>query len=147
MKQALGAREAHQGAWHIGRFCSWLCGLSPEGFSAIEEPISQSLPRGITIQEATPEQLGEALKSAINGSAHKTEAIVKFVFSKLAGSEPAKAEVVIRAVIQVIPTEAVSGFVQIAARSRLPRATARSQAMTLAHPVGRLHWLNWPHLR
>jgi hypothetical protein len=111
MKQAVGA-------WHLGRFCRWLCGLNTKGFYAIEEAISGSLPRGITIQEATAEQLGEALKSAINASGGKTEAIVKFVFSQLAGCEVAKAEVVIRAVIPSIPAEAVPGFVQTAVRAR-----------------------------
>jgi len=123
MKQAVGA-------WHLGRFCRWLCGLNTKGFYAIEEAISESLPRGITIQEATAEQLGEALKSAINASGDNTDAIVKFVFSQLAGCEVAKAEVVIRAVIPVIPAEAVSGFVQTAARARpsLALTVARTAA-------------------
>jgi hypothetical protein len=130
MKQQSGARGTHFGAWQIGRFCGWLCGLNPKSFDSIEEPISEGLPRGITIPDATAEQLGEALKSAINTSNHKTDEIIKFVFSQLAGSEVAKAELVIRAVIPMIPAEAVSGFVQTAARARpsLALTVARTAA-------------------
>jgi hypothetical protein len=118
MKQALGAQEINPSGWQIGRFCGWLCGFNPKSFQGIETPISRSLPRGITIQEATAEQLGEALKSAIHKSGHKRDAIVKFVFSQLASSEVERAEVVIRAVLPVIPPEAISGFVQAAAKAR-----------------------------
>jgi hypothetical protein len=118
MKQALGAQDINPRRWQIGRFCSWLCGFNPKRFHGIETPISRGLPRGITIHEATAEQLGEALKSTINTSGHKRDAIVKFLFSQLASSEVERAEVVIRAVLPVIPTEAVFGFVQIAAKAR-----------------------------
>ena len=130
MKKLWGLRESHLGARNLGRLCSWLCGLNSTGFYAIEAPIAESLPRGTTIQEASAEQLGEALKLAINTSDHKTDAIVKFVFSQMAGSEVAKAEVVIRTVIPVIPSEAVSRFVQTAARARpaLALTVARTAA-------------------
>jgi hypothetical protein len=134
MKQALGARETHSGAWNIGRFCSWLCGLNPKGLYAVEAPISASLPEGITIQEATAEQLGEALKSAIKTSGHETDAIIKFVFSQLAGGEVAKAEIMIRMVIPVIPAEAVSGFVQTAARARPALALTVARTATAMVP-------------
>jgi len=129
MKHTFGAREINLKAWNLGRFCGWLCGLNTKGLYAIEEPLSECLPQGITIQEATPEQLGEALKSAINASGPKTDAIIKFVFSQLSGSEVAKAEVVIRTVVPVIRAEAVSGFVQTAARAR------PSLAFTVARTV------------
>jgi hypothetical protein len=118
MKKALGAQDANSSGRRIGRFCSWLCGFNSKSFHATEMPISHGLPRGITIQEATAEQLGEALKSAIHSSGHKRDAIVKFVFSQLASSEVEKAEVVLRAVLPVIPAEAISGFVQTAAKAR-----------------------------
>jgi hypothetical protein len=118
MKQVLGAQDTNQAGWQLGRFCSWLCGFNLNGISAIETPISQGLPKGITIQEATAEQLGEALKIAINTSGHKRDAIVKFLFSQLASSEVERAEVVIRAVLPVIPAEAIFGFVQTAAKAR-----------------------------
>jgi hypothetical protein len=140
MKQESGSRDTHFGAWQIGRFCNWLCGLNSKGLYTIEAPISARLPKGITIQEATAEQLAEALKSALNTSGHKTDAIVKFVFSQLGGSEVAKAEVVIRAVIPVIPAEAVSGFVQIAARARpsLALTVARTAADMLPEQSERI---------
>jgi hypothetical protein len=122
-------KQAERG-WNLGRFCKWLCGFNTKGFYGIEEAISESLPPGITIQEATAEQLGEALKSAINASNGKTDAIVKFVFSRFAACEAAKAEVVIRAVVPAIPVETVSGFVQTAARARpsLASTVARTAA-------------------
>ena len=127
-------------AWNLGRFCRWLCGFNTKGFYAIEEAISESLPLGITIQEATAEQLGEALKSAINASDGKTDAIVKFVFSQLTGCEAAKAEVVIRAVIPAIPAEAVSGFVQTAAKARpsLASTVARTAAAIVPEQSARI---------
>jgi hypothetical protein len=130
MKQALGAKHPYPEARSIVRFCGWLCGFDPEGSYAREEPITKSLPRGMTIREATPEQLAEALKSAILTSRDKTDTIVKFVFSQLASGEAAKAEVLIRAVIPVIPAEAVSGFVQTAVRARpsLALTVARTAA-------------------
>jgi hypothetical protein len=118
MKKALGAQDTNSSGRKIGRFCSWLCGFNPKSFHAPEMPISRGLPRGITIQEATAEQLGEALKSAINTSGYESEAIVKFVFSQLDSSEVERAEVVIRAVLPVIPADAVIGFVQTAAKAR-----------------------------
>jgi hypothetical protein len=82
------------------------------------------------MEEATAEQLGEAVRSAIITSSQKTDAIIKFVFSKLASGEVAKAEVVIRAVIPVLPAAAVSGFVRTAARARpsLALTVARTAA-------------------
>jgi hypothetical protein len=76
------------------------------------------------MEEATAEQLGEAVRSAIITSSQKTDAIIKFVFSKLASGEVAKAEVVIRA------AAAVSGFVRTAARARpsLALTVARTAA-------------------
>jgi hypothetical protein len=121
-------------AWNLGRFCRWLCGFNTKGFHGVEEAISESLPPGVTIQEATADQLGEALKSAINASDGKTDAIVKFVFSQLAGCEAAKAEVVIRAVIPVIPAEAVPGFVQTAARARPSLASTVARAAAAIVP-------------
>jgi hypothetical protein len=130
MKQALGARHLHPESRSLVRFCGWLCGFNPNGFYASEAQITQSLPRGMTIREATPEQLAEALKSAILTSRQKTHPIVKFVFSQLASGEVAKAEVVIRAVIPLFPAEAVSGFVRIAGRARpsLALTVARTAA-------------------
>jgi hypothetical protein len=112
------------------RFCRWLCGFNAKGSHASEAPLVQSLPSGMTIREATPEQLAEALKSAIITSHDKTDAMVKFVFSQLASGEAAKAEVVIRAVIPLIPVEAVSGFVRTAGRARpaLALTVARTAA-------------------
>jgi hypothetical protein len=118
VRQASVDKEIHSVTWSFGRFCSWLCGLKPIGFSAVEEPISASLPRGVTIQEASAEQLAEALKSAIVRSTHQTDAIVSFVFSQLSRGEAAKAEVVLRAVIPVIPAEGISEFVRSAAKAR-----------------------------
>jgi hypothetical protein len=130
MKQALGTRETHPGTWKLGRFCSWLCGLDPKGLALIEAPISESLPDGVSIRNATANQLGEALKLALMTSDHEPDAMVKFVFSQLAGSEAAKAEAVIRAVIPVIPADAVSEFVRIAAKARpsLALTVARTAA-------------------
>jgi hypothetical protein len=118
MKQSLRAQDINPSAWQLGRFCSWLCGFNPESFHCVEVPISRGLPRGITIHEATAEQLGEALKSAIHTSGHKRDAMVKFLFSQLGSSEVERAEVMIRAVLPVIPAEAVFGFVQTAAKAR-----------------------------
>jgi hypothetical protein len=129
VKQTFGTRETHPGARKLGRFCGWLCGLDPKGLSLIEAPISESLPAGVTIRDATANQLGEALKSALMTSDHESDAMVKFVFSQLAGSEAAKAEVVIRTVIPVIPADAVYRFVQTAARAR------PSLALTVAKTV------------
>jgi hypothetical protein len=126
----LGARQPHPGWEHLGRFCRWLCGHNSNDFAASEQPISESLPRGLPMEEATAEQLGEAVRSAIITSSQKTDAIIKFVFSKLASGEVAKAEVVIRAVIPVLPAAAVSGFVRTAARARpsLALTVARTAA-------------------
>jgi hypothetical protein len=140
MKQALGAQEINPSGWQLGRFCSWLCGFNPKHFHGIETPISRGLPRGITIQEATAEQLGEALKSAIHTCGHKRDAIVKFVFSQLASSEVERAEVVIRTVLPVIPAEAVFGFVQTAAKARpsLALTVAKVAAAMVPEQSGRI---------
>jgi hypothetical protein len=134
MKQALGAQVTDPGGWQLGRFCSWLCGFNPKGFHGIETPISQGLPRGITIQEATAEQLGEALKSAMNNSGHNRDAMVKFLFSQMASSEWERAEVVIRTVIPVIPAEAIYRFVQTAARARPSLALTVAKTVTAMVP-------------
>jgi hypothetical protein len=130
MKQAMGGRHSHPETRSLARFCGWLCGFNAKGPSASAAPFTQNLPRGMTIGEATPEQLAEALKSAIITSNQQTDAMVKFVFSQLGTSEAAKAEVVIRAVIPLIPVEAVSGFVRTAGRARpsLALTVARTAA-------------------
>jgi hypothetical protein len=130
MKQAMGGRHAHPETRSLVRFCSWLCGFNAMGSSASAAPFTQSLPRGMTIGEATAEQLAEALKSAIITSRHQTDAMVKLVFSQLASGEAAKAEVVIRAVIPLIPVEAVAAFVRTAGRARpsLALTVARTAA-------------------
>jgi hypothetical protein len=110
------------------------------GFSTIEEPISKRLPQGLTIQEATAEEIGEALKSAIVASGHQPEAIIKFVFSQLTGHETAKAEAVVRVVIPVIPPAAIAGFVRTAARARpsLAMTVARAAAAMVPEQAERI---------
>jgi hypothetical protein len=134
MKKALGTRETHPGAWKLRRFCGWLCGLESQALSLIEAPISESLPEGVTIRDATAGQLGEALKLALTTANHEPDAMVKFVFSQFAGSEVAKAEVVIRTVIPVIPAEAVYRFVQTAARARPSLALTVAKTVTAMVP-------------
>ena len=80
IRQKSVAKETPRWRLRLARFCSWLCGRNPKGFSTIEESISKRLPQGLTIQKATAEEIAQALQSAIIASGHQPEAIIKFVF-------------------------------------------------------------------
>jgi hypothetical protein len=124
-------RGSHFGTSQVERLLSWLGGADTHVLSIAERLISQSLPYGITIQQATAEQLGQATKEAMEAYRQQPEAIVKFVFSSLRSQDKAKCEAIIRSVISVIPTKSVPHFIRIAVRARpsLALTIARTAAM------------------
>jgi hypothetical protein len=125
-------RDSHFGTSQVERLLSWLGGADTHALSIAERLISQSLPVGVTVPHATPEQLGQATKAAMESYGQQAEAIVKFVFASLRGQDGAKCESVLRSVISVIPTNMIPKYIRIAVRAR------PSLAMTVAQTAARL---------
>jgi hypothetical protein len=125
-----GSRDGYFGTWQVERFLSWLGGVDTNGLSVGEKLVSANLPHGITIKEATAEQLGYATKVAMETFKEESETIVKCVFSSLTRHDAAKGEAAIRSVISAIPVESVPKFVRIAVRARpsLALSVARAAA-------------------
>src|SRR5260370_38004492 len=113
-----GGRDSHFGTSQVERLLSWLGGADTHALSIGEKLISQNLPHGITVQQATAEQLGHATKVAMESYDQQAEAIVKFVFSSLSRHDDAKGEAAIRSVISVIPAPIVPKFIRIAVTAR-----------------------------
>jgi hypothetical protein len=131
MVTGMDSRDSLFGTRQVERLLSWLGGVDTHALSIAEQLISQNLPHGITIQQASAEQLSHATKAAIEGHNQQAEGIVKFVFSSLTGHDGAKGEAVIRSVISAIPAESVPKFIRIAVRARpsLALAVAKTAAM------------------
>jgi hypothetical protein len=126
-----GNRDSH-GRWQVERLLSWLGGVDTNALSNAEKLISTNLPQGITIRQATADQLGQATKIAIEAHNQQAEAIVKSVFSSLTRHDGAKGEALIRSVISVIPAKSVPRFIRIAVRARPSLAlTVAKTAITL----------------
>jgi len=124
-----GGRDS--GTWQVERLLSWLGGANTHALSIAEKLISQSLPEGITVPQATAAQLGQATKAAMESYSQQAEAIVKFVFSSLRGHDGAKCESVLRSVISVIPAKMMLKYIRIAVRARpsLAMTVAKTAAM------------------
>jgi len=130
----LGSRDKRFWTLNLERLLSWLGGVDTHASSIAEKFISENLRRGITIEQATAEELGRAAKEAIESCGQQTEAIVKFVFSSLKSHDGEKAEAVIRSVISVIPPESVPKFVRIAVRARPSLALIVAKTAALLVP-------------
>jgi hypothetical protein len=102
----------------LERLVNWLGGIDTNTFSAAEKLISQNLPPGIKIEQATAEDLGRATRAAMEIHNEQWEEIVKFVFSSLKAHDGEKGEAVIRSVISVISAKTVPNFIRIAVRAR-----------------------------
>src|ERR1700731_437153 len=94
-----GGRDSLFGTSQVERLLSWLGGADTHALSIPAKLISQNLPQGITIQQATADQLGQATKAAMEAESQLAEAIVKFVFSSLSGHDRVKCEAVVRSMI------------------------------------------------
>ncbi len=102
----------------LERLLHWLGGIDTPIVSFAKELISQNLPPGIKIEQATAEELGRATKAAMENHNERSEEIVKFVFSSLKGHDGEKGEAVIRSVISVITVKTIPNFIRIAVRAR-----------------------------
>lgn len=131
MVTGMASRDSLFGTRQVERLLSWLGGVDTHALSIPAKLISQNLPHGITIQQASAEQLGHATKAAMESRNQQAEAIVKFVFSSLTGHDGAKGEAVIRSVVSAIPAESVPKFIRIAVRARpsLALTVAKTAAM------------------
>ena len=127
-----GGRDSHFGTSQVERLLSWLGGADTHALSIAEKLISQNLPEGITVPQATAEQLGQATKAAMESYSQQAEAIVKLVFSSLRSHDVAKCESVLRSVIAVIPAKMIPKYIRIAVRAR------PSLAMTIAKTAAML---------
>jgi hypothetical protein len=138
MKIIMTGRGGHDnlffGTSQVERLLNWLGGVDTHALSIPEKLLSQHLSQGITIQHATAEQLGQATKAAMETNSQHSEAIVKFVFSRLRGHDGAKCEAVIRSMISVLPTETVPKFIRIAVRARPSLALTVSKAAAMLVP-------------
>lgn len=134
MVTGMASRDSLFGTRQVERLLSWLGGVDTHALSVAEELISQNLPHGITIQQASAEQLGHATKAAMESRNQQAGAIVKFVFSSLTGHDGAKGEAVIRSVISAIPAESVPKFIRIAVRARPSLAVIVSKTATTLVP-------------
>jgi hypothetical protein len=121
-----GGSDSHFGTSQVERLLNWLGGADTHALSISEKLICQHLPRGISVQQATAEQLRLATKVAMETNSQQAEAIVKFVFSSLRGHDGAKCEAVLRSVLSIIPAKTVPKYIRIAVRAR------PSLAMTVA---------------
>jgi hypothetical protein len=124
-------RDSHFGTSQVERLLSWLGGVDTHALSIAEKLISQNLPEGITVPQATAEQLGQATKAAMESYSQQAEAIVKLVFSSLRSHDVAKCESVLRSVIAVIPAKMIPKYIRIAVRARpsLAMTVAKTAAM------------------
>ena len=102
----------------LEQLLNWLGGIDTHTFSVAEKLISRNLPPGTKIEQATPEELGRATKTAMESHNEQSEEIVKFVFCSLKGHDGEKGEAVIRSVISVISAKTVPNFIRIAVRAR-----------------------------
>jgi hypothetical protein len=127
-----GGRDSLFGTFQVERLLSWLGG--GDTLSITARLISQKLPRGIAIQQATADQLGQATKAAIEACRPQAEEIVKFVFSSLRGQDGPKCEAVIRAMISAIPAQSVPKFIRIAVRARPSLALTVAKTATMLVP-------------
>src|SRR5262245_6126597 len=129
-----GGRDRLFGKTQVERLLSWLGGPDTHALRIPEKLISQNLPHGITIQQATAQQLGHATKAAVETDCLQAEAIVKFVFSSLRGEDGAKCEAIIRSMISVIPAKTVPKFIRIAVRARPSLALTISKTAAMLVP-------------
>jgi hypothetical protein len=102
----------------LEQLLNWLGGIDTHTFSVAEKLISRNLPAGTKIEQATPEELGRATKTAMESHNQLSEEIVKFVFCSLKAHDGEKGEAVIRSVISVISAKTVPNFIRIAVRAR-----------------------------
>lgn len=126
-----GGRDSHFGSPQVERLLSWLGG-DTHALSIAEKLIAQNLPQGISVPQATAEQLGHATKAAMETYSEETEGIVRFVFSSLRVHEGAKCEAVLRSMISILPVKNVPKYIRIAVRAR------PSLAMTIAKTAAML---------
>ena len=113
---------------------NWLGGIDTNTFSAAQKLISQNLPPGIKIEQATAEELGRATKAAMESHNEQAEEIVKFVFSSLKAHDGEKGEAVIRSVISVISAKTVPNFIRIAVRARPSLASTVANTAVVLMP-------------
>lgn len=129
-----GGRDSHFGPSQVERLLNWLGGADTHALSIPAKLISQNLPQGITIQQATAEQLGQATKAAMETNSLQAEAVVKFVFSSLSGHDGVKCEAVVRSMISAIPAKTVPKFIRIAVRARPSLALIVSKTAAILVP-------------
>jgi hypothetical protein len=129
-----GGRDSLFGTSQVERLLSWLGGADNHALSAPAKSITQNLAHGITIQQATADQLGQATKAAMEAGSPEAEAIVKFVFSSLSGHDVVKCEAVIRSMISVIPARTVPKYIRVAVRARPSLALTISKTAVMLVP-------------
>ncbi len=113
---------------------NWLGGIDTNTFSAAQKLISQNLPPGIKIEEATAGDLGRATRTAMESHNEQSEEIVKFVFSSLKAHDAEKGEAVIQSVISVIGAKTVPNFIRIAVRARPSLASTVANTAVVLMP-------------
>ena len=102
----------------VEQLLTWLGGIDTHKFNVAEKLVSRSLPQGITIPQASADQLGRATKRAMESDPSQVEQIVRFVFSSLKAHEGEKVEAVISYMVLVVNRADISKLVQIAVRAR-----------------------------
>jgi hypothetical protein len=118
----------------LERLVNWLAGIDTNTFSAAEKLISQNLPPGIKIEQATAQDLERATRAAMESHNEQSEEIVKFVFSSLKAQDGEKGEAVIRSVISVISAKTVPNFIRIAVRARPSLASTVANTAVVLMP-------------
>jgi hypothetical protein len=116
----------------LERLLNWLAGI--DTLSVAEKVISRNLPAGITIEQATAEELGRATKAAMHSHNELSEEIVKFAFSSLKAHDGEKGEAVIRSVISVISAKTLPDFIRIAVRARPSLASTVANTAVILVP-------------
>jgi hypothetical protein len=126
-----GGGDSLSGTSQVERLLSWLGGADTQALSIPARLIFENLPQGITIQQATADQLGQSTKAAMEANSRQAETIVQFVFASLSGSDGAKCEAVVHSMISAIPAKTVPKFIRIAVRARpsLALTVAKTAAM------------------
>lgn len=92
---------------------------------------------GKTVATATPQELAQAVKRAIQANPKLAKAIVKGVFSQLGANDGRKASAVIDAVASVVPAGDLAGLVRAAVEA-LPAESAGGSGLSVRSVLGPL---------
>ncbi len=118
----------------LERLLNWLGGIDHQDSGVAEGLISEALPYGIKVEQASAAQLEQATKSALSLHPEQSEAIVRFVFASLKSPDGPKAEAVIRSIVSAASEESLLKMVRMAVRARPSLASTIAATASMLVP-------------